>query len=296
MFRFFRSFFIVLIVSVLGAAPAKAGIIHSFNWDDDYKAFGAQFDSVVALVGHDSSGGSFLIGSGVIAGNNHTVLLSAHQFDTTLYQSYSVRTGTHVLNDIGGIYHTDIAPIIHPTWAGSRQTGLDLAILHFDNPIISANPANLYTGPHLLGEDYAMVGWGTVAEPGGSPSNDFFKRGSENVVNNINRFNGDYISATFREPGHSDYRHLGMLGAPGDSGGGWFIDVNGEYQLAGITSSAGGNTYGFFTSAAKLDHDWINSNLGAGTTAIPEPSSFLLFLFGSAGVFFRRFRGEKSEC
>ena len=167
------------------------------------------------------------------------------------------------------------------------MTGLDLAILQFEAPILSVTPATVYTGDHILGADYSMVGWGRVGIPGGSTTLDFYKRGGINVLDDASDFNGDYISAFFRQPGHPNFRELGMLGTTGHSGGGWFVEDNGSFYLAGISSASIGNTYGFSTTAAKLDHGWINSNLGS---AVPEPSSLLLCALGSLGFLLRRNR------
>ena len=96
--------------------------------------------------------------------------------------------------------------------------------------------------------------------------------------------------------GGSRFRTLGFLGVPGDSGGGWFIDANGELQLASVTSAsnatANAHGYGFITAASRLDIDWINTTR---TTAVPEPGSFILFAAGASLLALRRRRKRTSQ-
>ncbi len=86
--------------------------------------------------------------------------------------------------------------------------------------------------------------------------------------------------------------------APGDSGGGVFVMVDGEYRLVGINSYAGtldrlpqgtDSRYGSLSGAAALDffHGWIEEV--SGITPVPEPSSAVLLLT-AAGLAARRRR------
>jgi hypothetical protein len=74
------------------------------------------------------------------------------------------------------------------------------------------------------------------------------------------------------------------MGTPGDSGGGWFIDVNGEMQLAAVTSFYLGDfSYVGATGALRVSlyNDWIDSY-------VPEPTSLLLLVAGVACSLIRR--------
>jgi len=91
------------------------------------------------------------------------------------------------------------------------------------------------------------------------------------------------MEAKFIPPNFTNGNPLGVLGAPGDSGGGWFVEDNGEYYLTGISSFATLTTqYGNSTYATILqpELDWIAATIAS--RQVPEPASLLLLLTAAA--------------
>jgi hypothetical protein len=286
----------VLLVSLFlfFASPAKAAIIHSFDWDDDYKAYGATFESVLFGEGFDSNGVGRVRFTGVLVAPNW-VLTAAHVANNPLLAGGSIGfgTGPNFISDRGFVQSFGDASsnfFSHPDYV-QIGIGPDLALVHFENPF-PVNPATLFAGQPSVGMDVSMVGYGRVGEPGGSTIFDGSVRGGEGVLNSIS-LNGDLLSR-FVESGHPNYRQLGLLGAPGDSGGGWFIDVDGEFQLAGIFSTSaavqGFNNYNFNSVASSVDIPWVQSYT---STAVPEPGTFALFGLAAGTFALRRMRNRK---
>src|SRR5690606_406303 len=93
-------------------------------------------------------------------------------------------------------------------------------------------------------------------------------------------------------PQQPGFQELGILATPGDSGGGWFIDINGEYKLAAITSDwdgfAGYLGRSYATYRTPEIEQWIHGEIQAH--AVPEPASATLMLFGLGAAAVRRRR------
>jgi len=97
--------------------------------------------------------------------------------------------------------------------------------------------------------------------------------------------------ALFAPSFHPNYQRLGGVVSPGDSGGGWFIDVDGEYQHMGISGFyLGDYHYGSDSGALRLSlyNDWIDGVMAS----IPEPSTVLLLFAGAPLLLF----GRRKRC
>jgi len=85
--------------------------------------------------------------------------------------------------------------------------------------------------------------------------------------------------------------------SPGDSGAGWFANIDGQMQLVGINNGAWGE-YGWGDSLAlrtSLYNDWITETMGS--TAVPEPSTLVLFASGALGSLpFLRCQGKRKRA
>ena len=291
MMRVLPTYLLACFVTCLSVAgPVQAGFIHSLAQEQDYMDLATLFPSSGFIEVNDGSGFVFG-GSGVLVAPNWVltaahVALAVNNNRNSIYSGFRFGTGSNFNTDRGMTY-TSSEAYLHPTYS-DLKFGRDLALIHFNDQILNIPVANLYEGPKEIGRDAYMVGHGTSGTIGGTDPQT--RNGSERAgVNLVNRLefgvlSPDFISASVRRPGFPDSRILGMLGGPGDSGGGWFYDINGQWQLAGVTSLVEPRRYNAITAAAFIDTPWVRSY-----TAVPEPGSLLLLtMAGARAVLLRR--------
>lgn len=203
----------------------------------------------------------------------------------------------------------------NPSWNGDIGAGLDIALVHFDDAITSITPASIYTGFQEFGKTITMVGYGHFGNglEGVTSASTFTKRAGENVVDELftMRNGATALRWDFDDPAGSGVNAPNHFGgsntplnleyqiAPGDSGGGSFIQENGLWYLAGVHSG----TYDFFDPPGTNDshtygdaalitrvaayQDFIFSHI-PDLTAIPEPANLALLLL--AGGLVKRHR------
>ncbi|MCA9200417.1 MAG: trypsin-like serine protease [Planctomycetales bacterium] len=271
---------------------ARAGLVHdpSITPELAYLNFAAQFPSVGWLFGQNN-GVDAAFGSGVLIHPNF-VLTAAHlalEVDNnpaTTYDSYDFGVGSNFSNNPGES-HISYKAFVHPDYI-SFGNGPDLALLYFEVPFTSVNPPAFYGGAVAVGDQVSIAGYGEYGTPSiGLQGYDGNRRAGSNYIDAIDSPNG-YFDTRLRRPINMDFNPLGILVTPGDSGGGWFVEVGGEFQLAGITSFWGGTPlYNGTSSATYLTHEiggWIKETQSA---AVPEPSAFLFFtiLISVVGVY-----------
>lgn len=177
-----------------------------------------------------------------------------------------VLTAAHVVSDItssnigtmsftlhGTTYHA-AATYYDAAWTGNVNGGHDIGIVKLDAPVSGITPAALYTGTaenHLI---TTVVGYGSTGTGlTGAVQAAGTKRAGTNVIglgSALNSIpwsgggNDTMLVADFDTPGTSGdpttnlavATSLEYCAAPGDSGGGWFIEVGGQQYLAGVTS------------------------------------------------------------
>ena len=292
----------VLCVALFGALAllvpsAHAGIMHDGAkddpaWQQEYVALGQQYDSVVALYGHDGSSWR-LAGSGVVISDHH-VIGAAH---VAKYNTYGAVMGNKT-SEWWAHYETT-SVTVHPLYTGIGST--DLAIWTFSDTITSDKvaAARLYTGDDsaLLGTlgDFAGFGWygypstGLIAADGA-------KRGCQNIVDMLgyppSGYGTDQFVMSFDGPGSPQYQHLGGRVADLDSGGGWFINGESEPTLFAvndwrtITSEYGSAVSGATSVSQHID--WIQSVSG-----VPEPGTIVMFASGAVAFLLLSFRRKR---
>lgn len=285
-----------LLPMLLVAASANATIMHegartNAAWRQEYTALGQQYDSVVGLYGYNGTQWQN-IGSGVVISPHH-VIGAAHSAlgnNGQLFQNYGMVTGNHLVNDWwGGYYTTQVT--IHPGFTDIIVSP-DMAIWTFGEVIRDVTPATLYRGSDAakLGSVVDLVGFGIYGYAvTGAIGLDGAKRGSQNELTRIGwpieGAGSDQLIAHFCPPGDPDYQHLGGVVSSFDSGGGMFVD--GNSTLFGVTDfRIGTQAYGYTGATSISQHvDWIDS-----VTAVPEPSSIVIFITGVASLLFYRRR------
>ncbi len=299
--------------------PAAADTIRADRYDSQYLALGAQpqYESV-GRIDLRAKNGSF-IGSGTLIAPDW-VLTAGHMLDRARSLSFTIE---------GTTYSAD-RWVANPGWRGSLSSGTDIGLMHLSSSVAGIAPAQRYTGGSELGATATFVGYGrTGTGVTGATIFDGQKRGAQNVLDAYyptrKSVNNRILMADFDSPTNPSESRLGSaspldlegLIAPGDSGGGVFIDVGTQTFLAGVNSfglaydGKVDSDYGDLSGHTRVSsfNAWINSILGpaafygtmtglsaggglgdasAMNGAVPEPASMTLLVLGGAVLAFRR--------
>ena len=229
---------VFLLAGVIVAGPANAGVIRADKSDDAhlFLAGSNAYDSVGSILGSSPLYSSSFGASAVMIDSNWA-LTAAHV----------VAGATDLSFSLGGATYGAAEWFAHDKWDGDLSKGYDIGLIRFDSAIAGV-PAMLYNGQSEFGALATMVGYGmTGTGLTGATTFDGKKRAGENVIDAFLRTPGRdsrVLLTDFDNPGDSsdsswgDSAPVGLeyLIAPGDSGGGLFIDdANGTF-LAGIHS------------------------------------------------------------
>ena len=191
----------------------------------------------------------------------------------TLVAGRWVLTAAHVVEDgtasqfnfdLGGQTYGATQIIVHPEWNGDLTESGDLAMVKLDRVVTGVSPATLYTGRAEVDKVTTVVGFGRT---GTGLTGDVLEAGTKRAGQNLIGGLGDVVGystksilADFDDPdpfatGLGICLDLEYCTAPGDSGGGWFIQDNNQHLLVGVTS------YGF-SQDGLTDSDY-NDAMGA---------------------------------
>lgn len=277
-----RKFILGLAAAMMVATPAWAVTIRTDRSDSLYQNLGnsAAYSSVGQVLSSDPTG-SYAASAVLIAPN--WALTAAHVTDGATTMSFSV----------GGKTYSATNWVTNPNWTGNLSAGYDLGLIHFGVNVATdaaVTPATRYTGTAELGKVGTAVGFGTTGTgatgyQGVSSFSQLKKRGAQNMIDSLP--NTRYFMSDFDNPDPKKQRRDNAMGsstplnlegsiAPGDSGGGVFINIGGIDFLAGINSfisSRDGITnadYGDLSGHIRVSafNSWIDSVLGGTTVSL----------------------------
>lgn len=211
----------------------------------------------------------------------------------TLISDEWVLTAGHVVDqalsltfNIGGNSYSAAKWVAYPKWSGDLLSGYDIGLIQLSSPVLGITPAVRYTGADELVAVGTAVGYGTTGTGlTGATTFDGLKRGGDNVIDAFYsrspKKTPRILLSDFDNPidlsdnayGSANPLDLEYLIAPGDSGGGLFIDLGEGTVLAGVHSfgaSFDGNTdsdYGDISGHTRVSsfNGWIDNILAGGS-------------------------------
>ena len=213
-----------------------------------------------------------------------------------LAAAHSIDGADEISFEIGDDVHDADQWIPYPDWTSSPFNenqklleGTDIGLVHLVTPVNDVSPSALYSGSSEFESTATIVGYGlTGTGLTGALDSDAEKRAGANVLDLVfgpgERILGlDFDNPTCltnsNAPVCAQHNSFGspqplaqeFLPVFGDSGGGVFLDVDGEAQLAGIVSFFGSGSdgvanggYGDTAGLTRVSKflDWIDSEIG----------------------------------
>ena len=165
----------------------------------------------------------------------------------------------------------------------AQWNGRDLALIELAEPVWEVKPATRYYGEKELGRTITKVGYGYIGDgkSGLLTPREQKKLGGRNVVDVIGgrfedrQFSTHVMVCDFDSPDSPEFNQFGSAipleleigGSKGDSGGGIFMEEDGQVFLVGIVSGALNREikYGAVMALARVSsaNEWIDSVLYA---------------------------------
>jgi hypothetical protein len=246
----------------------------------EYEAYAktSTFDSVGWLAGTSNTLGWTVAGSAVLI-DPYWVLTAGHvitRLDGSGFLNFAFSLSTSIYNEPPNYVFAD-AWFPHPDWVADNSYGRghDIGLIRLSQPIYDVAPAVLFAGEDQRNTLMHIAGYG---QPGtlntGLQPFDGLKRAGDNVTEGWggvwphDEFQSQFWGA-LTTPSDPRLQPLEYQTSPGDSGGGWFAEINGQMMLVGVTH--GGLDYpGVGTSMAirtSLYNDWITATIATHSPA-----------------------------
>ena len=303
------------------AAVAEAGTIRHDRADSSYLNLGAAsaYSSVGQFTGATPSF-SFSASGTLIAPD--WILTAGHVVDQATSLTFTIGGGSYQASQWTA----------HSHWNGNLSSGYDIALVQLSAAVPGIAPASRYTGASEVGALATAVGFGkTGTGLTGATIFDGNKRAGQNVIDRfysnqnkrllLSDFDGP-LNAADNAFGSSTPVDLEYLIAPGDSGGGLFVDFGQGPLLAGVHSFGSAidgvvdSDYGDRSGHTRVSifNSWIDSIIGGGGGStspgngngkgggkpfiggapVPEPSGVALSIIAAAALT-RRARGRSRQ-
>ncbi|WP_323814084.1 S1 family peptidase [Cellvibrio sp. NN19] len=299
-----------IITSLLVAAlslPATAGLIRHDTPDTSYTQFATSPEfSGVGLIFGDTADSSYSCSGTVI--NKNWVLTAGHCVNKANAMSF------YLPSESGWRFYEADSWVAHESYSDANIfAGWDIGLMHFDTDFDVA-PAQLYSGSSEWLQLSASAGFGYTGNgETGIEFIDYQRRAGTNIIDDLWSAEGNgqqILWSDFDHPTDASYNALDFLGvdfddlatvlelmiAPGDSGGGVFIQEDGQLYLAGVHSfisdfsGDGAFGYGDVFGSTRVSSfvDWIDGKVNA--QSVPESGGGMLALIGLMGLVARRTR------
>lgn len=214
-----KNFFLgILLMLIINESILFAGTIDPSVPDSKYIAYGSEFTYVGKLCGTYKDGSKFC--ASAVAIDDHFILTAAHVVKDSDSCIFIVNDKSYCLSDV--LYHKGF---------DSEEFGTsDIAIGYSKESFGLEFYPPLYTDNDEENKICCISGYGiTGTFNSGSVFSDNKKRAGSNTIDSIQK---NMLICSPSRRGEKSYTELEFLIAPGDSGGGLFIDG----KLAGINS------------------------------------------------------------
>lgn len=279
-----RWFPVVAALSLLAAQPARAIVFQTSAEQMESLGAGQAFLNAEAKLLINLSNVGTVGCSGSLLSGGAYILTAAH----CVTGDNGTSTATSISINFANVGLTLSASnyIVDPVWTGSVSNGGDLALIKLTTPVTSIAGYALDTSPSALGQVVTLAGYGDTGTGSTGATNSF-----GTLYYGTNEYIGTYTSTpsvyayAFSQIGDTTEAII----ASGDSGGAGLIDVNGNWEIAGVHDFVACVTQGCTPNSSfgdlggdtsvYADAAFLNSVLAA-----PEPASIAMFGIGMAGL------------